>query len=43
MVGKGRVLQGVHYQSDNDASMIMTRLLWQNIKENLKGTKYEQQ
>jgi len=35
MVGRGRILQGVHYQSDNDASMIMTRLLWSNIKENL--------
>ena len=35
MVGRARVLQGVHYQSDNDAAMIMTRLLWSNIKENL--------
>ena len=35
MVGRARVLQGVHYQSDNDAAMIMTRLLWANIKENL--------
>ena len=35
MVGRARVLQGVHYQSDNDAAMYMTRLLWANIKENL--------
>ena len=35
LVGKARILQGVHYQSDNDAAMIMTKLLWVNIKENL--------
>mgnify|MGYP003627503050 FL=1 len=35
LVGKARVLQGVHYQSDNDASMTMVKLLWANIKGNL--------
>ena len=36
MCGEARVLQGVHYPSDNEASMIVCRLLWENIKENLK-------
>ena len=35
LVGKGRVLQGVHYPSDNEASMILARVGWENIKGNL--------
>ena len=35
LVGKARVLQGVHYPSDNEASMILARVGWENIKGNL--------
>jgi len=35
LVGKARVMQGVHYPSDNEASMILSRILWENMKENL--------
>ena len=34
LVGKARVMQGVHYPSDNEASMILARVLWENIKIN---------
>tara|TARA_Y100000004_G_scaffold189484_1_gene245162 strand:- start:1146 stop:1835 length:690 start_codon:yes stop_codon:yes gene_type:complete len=34
-VGHARLLQGVHYPSDNEASMILSRILWENIKGNL--------
>lgn len=36
LCGEARVLQGVHYPSDNEASMTLCRLLWENIKENLE-------
>ena len=35
LAGKARVLQGVHYPSDNDASMVITAALWQDIKLNI--------
>ena len=35
LVGKARVMQGVHYHSDNEVSMILARVLWENIKENI--------
>ncbi len=37
VAGMGRVLQGVHYPSDNDASMIITGAIWQDIKYNILG------
>lgn len=35
LVGKARVMQGVHYPSDNEVSMMLARVLWENIKSNL--------
>tara|TARA_B100000519_G_scaffold53598_2_gene44500 strand:- start:2757 stop:3446 length:690 start_codon:yes stop_codon:yes gene_type:complete len=35
MVGTARMLQGVHYPSDNEAAMRVARICWENIKENL--------
>ena len=35
LAGKARVLQGVHYPSDNDASMVITGALWQDIKHDI--------
>ena len=35
LAGQARVFQGVHYPSDNDASMVITGALWQEIKYNL--------
>ncbi len=35
LVGKARLLQGVHYPSDNEAAMFIARVLWENIKTNL--------
>lgn len=37
LAGKARVLQGVHYPSDNDASMVITGALWQDIKHEILG------
>jgi hypothetical protein len=37
LAGKARVLQGVHYPSDNDASMVITGALWQDIKHYILG------
>ena len=34
LAGKARVMQGVHYPSDNEVSMILARVLWENIKSN---------
>lgn len=31
-VGKARMLQGVHYPSDNDASMLISAAIWEDIK-----------
>ena len=39
LAGKARVLQGVHYPSDNDASMVITGALWQDIKHHILGEK----
>lgn len=39
LAGKARVLQGVHYPSDNDASMVITGALWQDLKHNIIGEK----
>lgn len=30
--GKAREIQGVHYESDNDASMVIVSALWQDVK-----------
>lgn len=35
LVGMGRLLQGVHYPSDNEAGMKVAKICWENIKENL--------
>jgi len=35
LVGTARVMQGVHYPSDNEVSMMLARVLWENIKSNL--------
>ena len=35
LVGTARVMQGVHYPSDNEASVILARVLWENMKDNL--------
>ena len=35
--GMGRVYQGVHYPSDNDASMTITGAIWQDIKHDILG------
>jgi len=28
-------MQGVHYPSDNEAGMLLARVLWENMKDNL--------
>jgi len=35
LVGKARIMQGVHYPSDNEAGMLLARVLWENMKDNL--------
>ena len=35
LVGKARVMQGVHYPSDNEVSITLAKALWENIKDNL--------
>ena len=35
LAGVARVLQGVHYPSDNDASMVITGALWEDIKDEI--------
>ena len=35
LAGYARCLQGVHYPSDNDASMVISGALWENVKYNL--------
>ena len=35
IAGYARCLQGVHYPSDNDASMVITGAIWENIKYDL--------
>ena len=35
LTGKARVMQGVHYPSDNEVSVTLARVLWSNIKDNL--------
>lgn len=34
-VGMARVLQGVHYPSDNDAGMLLSAAIWEDIKYSL--------
>ena len=34
-IGMGRMLQGVHYPSDNEASMVLTGALWEDIRYRL--------
>ena len=34
-VGRARLLQGVHYQTDNEASYIVAEKCWENIKSNI--------
>ena len=34
LVGLARCLQGVHYPSDNEASMILVKSVWENVKNN---------
>ena len=31
-VGEARMLQGVHYPSDNDAAMLISAAIWEDIK-----------
>jgi len=35
LAGHARVLQGVHYPSDNDAAMVITSAIWQDIKHKI--------
>ena len=35
LAGKARVMQGVHYPSDNEASVTLVRILWEDMKKNL--------
>ena len=35
LVGKARVMQGVHYPSDNEVSITLAKTLWANMKDNL--------
>lgn len=35
LAGHARVLQGVHYPSDNDAAMVITSAVWQDIKHKI--------
>jgi len=35
LVGKARVMQGVHYPSDNEVSVALAKTLWKNMKDNL--------
>jgi len=35
LVGKARVMQGVHYPSDNEVSITLAKTLWVNMKDNL--------
>ena len=35
LAGYARCLQGVHYPSDNDASMVISGALWENVKYEL--------
>ncbi len=32
IAGKAREMQGVHYESDNDASMVIVGALWQDVR-----------
>ena len=35
LVGTARLLQGVHYPSDNEAGKRLAKICWENVKENL--------
>lgn len=35
LAGHARVLQGVHYASDNDAGAVLANVLWNNVKHHL--------
>lgn len=35
LAGHARVLQGVHYPSDNDTAMVITSAIWQDIKHKI--------
>jgi len=39
LVARARVLQGVHYTRDGEASMMLARACWENIKSNLEESK----
>ena len=39
LVGKARVMQGVHYSGDNEAGVTLAKVLWTNMKSNL-GEQY---
>lgn len=39
--GLARILQGVHFKGDNDASKALGRELWKNMKENILISKYD--
>ena len=32
LVGRARILQGVHYPSDNDASMVIASAIFEDVK-----------
>ena len=34
LVALARCLQGVHYPSDNEASMMLVKAVWENVKNN---------
>ncbi len=36
-VGMARMLQGVHYPSDNDAGMLLSAAIWEDIKYKIKA------
>tara|TARA_R110002110_G_scaffold201091_1_gene411953 strand:+ start:1701 stop:2390 length:690 start_codon:yes stop_codon:yes gene_type:complete len=35
LTGKARVMQGVHYPSDNESSVVLVKTIWENMRGNL--------
>ena len=35
LTGDARIMQGVHYSTDNEVSKTLARILWENMKDNL--------
>lgn len=40
-VGMARMLQGVHYPSDNDAGMLLGSAIWEDIKYKIKAPNFD--